>query len=128
MAYLAHQDSLERRKAGKDPWIKRDLAHFSREITKLPICQRRTAGKKVKKYISHIIGLFWCVAVFYGIYFYYTLVMGLDFNDLPHYFAWISDYILYAVGVVGLVFYFVYDRFIYVVRTIIYRYLGKIIK
>ena len=84
--------------------------------------------KKIKIYILHIVGLLWCVAVFYGIYFYYTFVMGLEFNDLPSYLAWIGDYILYAVGVIGLVFYFIYDRFITVIRILIDRYLGKIIK
>nr|MBO4518319.1 hypothetical protein [Clostridia bacterium] len=93
-----------------------------------PIVNCYLKDRKVKKYISHLIGLIWCVAIFYGIYFYYTMVMGLDFNDLPHYFQWINDYILYAVGVIGLIFYFLYDRFVFVVRTLIDRYLGKIIK
>ena len=84
--------------------------------------------KMVKKYIRITAGLLWCVAAFYGIYFYYTFIMGLDFNDFPEYLAWINDYILYAVGVFAVVFYFVYDRFIILIRALIDRYLGKIIK
>ena len=93
-----------------------------------PIVNCFLKEKNVKKYISIIVGLVWCVTAFYGIYFYYTKVMGLDFNDLPSYMEWIADYIVYAVGVFGVMFYFVYDRFLTVVKSIIDRYLGKIIK
>ena len=84
--------------------------------------------KKVKAYIAHGVGLLWCVAAFYGLYFYYTLIMGLDFADLPEYLNFIIDFIVYAVGIFGAVFYFVYDRFIVVIKTLIDKYLGKIIK
>ena len=84
--------------------------------------------KKIKRHVAVIIGIIWCVAVFYGLYFYYTYIMGLDFSDLPHYLGWLNDYILYAVGILGLGFYFVYDRFVLVVRILTDRYLGKIIK
>ena len=93
-----------------------------------PIINCYFKDKKVKRYISHLVGLLWSVATFYGIYFYYTAVMGLNFNDMPDYFLWINDYIIYAVGVLGLGFYFIYDRFITIIRTLIDRYLYKIIK
>ena len=84
--------------------------------------------KKINKYVYHIIGLVWSVAAVYGLYFYYTFVMGLDFANLPHYLIWIKDYLLYFIGVLGVVFYFVYERFITVVKSLIDRYMGKIIK
>ncbi len=93
-----------------------------------PIVNCFFKDKQVKRYISHLVGLVWCVATFYGIYFYYTMVMNLDFSNLPDYLSWINDYIIYAVGVLGLIFYFIYDRFITIIRTLIDRYLGKIIK
>ena len=93
-----------------------------------PVVNCFLKDKKVKKYILHVIGLLWCVAAFYGIYFYYKFIMGLDFADLPDYLAWMSEYVVYAVGIFGTVFYFVYDRFITLIRIIIDRYLGKIIK
>ena len=93
-----------------------------------PIINCFLKEKNVNKYLSHGIGVIWCVVAFYGLYFYYTLVMGLEFNDLPNYFAWISDYLIFAVGVFGAVFYFVYDRFLTVIKILIDRYLGKIIK
>ena len=84
--------------------------------------------KKVKKIILHTVGLLWCVAAFYGIFFYYTLVMGLDFANLPEQLSWLNDCLIYAVGVLGVIFYFIYDRFLTVIRALIDRYLGKIIK
>ena len=93
-----------------------------------PIISCFLKDKKVRKYVSIIIGLLWNIAAFYGLYFYYTAVMGLDFADLPDYLLWLNDYIVYAVGVLGLIFYFIYDRFIFVIRALIDRYLSKIIK
>ena len=93
-----------------------------------PILSCFLREKKVKRYVYYIIGLIWCIAVFYGMYFYYTGIMGLDFNDIPNFLWWIKDYIIYAVGVIGAVFYFIYDRFILVIRIVIERYLGKTIK
>lgn len=93
-----------------------------------PIINCFLKEKNVKKYISITLGLIWCLAAFYGIYFYYTLVMGLDFNDLPNNFAWLNDNLIIAVGIFGVIFYFAYDRFLTVTKTLIDKYLGKIIK
>ena len=93
-----------------------------------PIISCFFRDKKIKRYVANIIGVIWCVAAFYGLYFYYTYVMGLDFADLPQYLLWLADYVVYAVGVLGICFYFVYDRFVFVIRAVIDRYLGKILK
>lgn len=90
-----------------------------------PIVKAKLEDKKLNKNISLIIGLVWCVAAFYGVYFYYTLVMGRVFDGLP---AWVSDYILIIVGAVSVLFYFVYDKFLSVTRLMIDRYVGKIFK
>ncbi|MEG9429563.1 MAG: hypothetical protein VZQ61_01345 [Christensenellaceae bacterium] len=90
-----------------------------------PIVNAFLKDKKLKKYILHIIGLLWCVAAFYGIFLYYTFVMGLDFANLPEKFSWLNDYAVYAVGVFSVIFYFIYDRFLTVVRALTDRYLGK---
>ena len=84
--------------------------------------------KRINKFAYHAIGLIWCVAAIYGLYFYYTLVMGLDFENLPHYLIWIKDYLIYFIGVLGVAFYFVYERFVAVAKALIDRYMGKIIK
>lgn len=90
-----------------------------------PIVRAKMTDKKTNKYLSLIIGLIWCVAAAYGIYFYYTAVIGGLFDGLPQ---WIMDYAIVFVGVVAVIFYFIYDRFITVIRTFIDRYLGKIVK
>ncbi|MBO4251433.1 MAG: hypothetical protein J5911_02090 [Clostridia bacterium] len=84
--------------------------------------------KKMNKYLFHAIGIVWTVAAFYGFYFYYTFVMGLNFFDLPDYLLWVKDYLLYFLGVLSVVFYFIYERSVFVARALMDRYLGKIIK
>ncbi|MBQ6979941.1 MAG: hypothetical protein IJQ07_04790 [Clostridia bacterium] len=93
-----------------------------------PIIACLLREKKINKFFYHTIGLIWGLAAAYGVYFYYTLVMGLDFANLPHYLIWIKDYLIVVVGVVGVVFYFVYERFITLAKTLIDKYMGKIIK
>ena len=93
-----------------------------------PIIACLLREKKINKFFYHTIGLIWGLAAAYGLYFYYTLVMRLDFANLPHYLIWIKDYLIVVVGVVGVVFYFVYERFITLAKTLIDKYMGKIIK
>lgn len=93
-----------------------------------PVISCFLRDKKLKKPLYYCIGAIWCVAAFYGLYFYYTRIMGLDFNDLPHFLLWMKDYAVYAVAVIALAFYFVYDRYVFLMRALIDRYLGKIIK
>ncbi len=90
-----------------------------------PIVRHLLIDKKVNNLIIKIIGLIWCVAAIYGIFLYYTAVMGMVFEGLP---LWIINNIWYIIGVVGFVFYFVFDRFIIVIRIFLDRCLGRIIK
>ena len=61
----------------------------------------------------------------YGIYFYYVNIMHGIIEGLPE---WLIDNVLYFVGAIGVIFFFIYDRFLVVVRIFINRYLSKIIK
>jgi hypothetical protein len=90
-----------------------------------PIVKCKMVEKSVKKIYNYIFGLVWFLIVAYGAYFYYTLVMHGVFEGLPN---WISDYILYFIGALSIVFYFIYDRFIFVVKLFLDKYLSKIIK
>ncbi len=90
-----------------------------------PIVRTKLSEKNLKKWIFYLIGVIWCVAVCYGLYFYYTAFMGVELNDLPQF---IVPYILPLVGVVGVVLYFVYDRFTFVAKFALDKYLSKIIK
>lgn len=90
-----------------------------------PIVRIFLTEKKVNKYAGFIFGLIWFVAVAYGLYFYYLLVMGATFEGLPE---WIINYLPYLVAVIAIVFYFIYDKFVLVARKATHFYLNKIIK
>ena len=72
-----------------------------------------------------IIGLVWCVAAVYGLYFYYSSVIGLSLADLPY---WIADYILIILAPVGVIFFVIYDRYVIVMKLFLDKILGRIIK
>lgn len=90
-----------------------------------PIAKLKMREKNFNKIIGVIIGIIWCVATFYAMYFYYTGVMKLELKDLPKF---ISDYILYFVGAFGIVFYVIYDRYVVVLKITFDKYLKRIIK
>ncbi len=90
-----------------------------------PIVKNKMLEKQVKKYVALIIGLIWFILVSYGCYFYYTLVLNGVFEGLP---AWIEQYIIYGVGLVAILFFFIYDRFLFVVKFFVDKYLRKIVK
>lgn len=90
-----------------------------------PIVKQYLTQKRVDKNLSIVIGLVWIIIAFYLCYFYYTMVLGFSVNDLPY---GLNDYVLYIVGILAVVFYFVYDRFIVVVKFTIDKYLMKILK
>jgi len=72
-----------------------------------------------------VIGLIWFVAFAYGLYFYYTLVLGFGFLDLP---LWLTENIYYFVAVFAIVFFAVFEAFVVMTRLAINRYLGRIVK
>lgn len=90
-----------------------------------PIVRFIAIEKKFNKMLFGTISLLWCVAVFYGLYYYYTLFLMLPIEDLPKF---VSDNILYFVAVFGVVFYFIFDRFIFVSQRIENIYLQRILK
>ena len=83
--------------------------------------------KKLKKATRLIIGLLWFIVVAYVCYFYYTLVMGLKvvIEGAPQ---WLDKFIIYGVGLLAVVFFFIYDRFITVIKIVMDKYLNRIIK
>ena len=90
-----------------------------------PIVKSFAMQKGFNKYAGFILGLVWFVAVSYGLYFYYTLIMGAMFDGLP---LWVLDYILYIIAFIAILFFIIFDRFIMVVRKASDYYLNKIIK
>lgn len=90
-----------------------------------PLIKFLTADKGVNRWIIYFVGLIWCVGAGYGLYFYYTMVMDMNFNDLP---MWVSNNILYFVGALGVVFYVIYERYVHFAKMTMDKLLMKIIK
>jgi len=90
-----------------------------------PIVKCIMIDKGFNKYLGIVIGLIWFVAFAYGLYFYYTLVLGFGFLDLP---LWLTENIYYFVAVFAIVFFAVFEAFVVMTRLAINRYLGRIVK
>ncbi|MBO5713812.1 MAG: hypothetical protein J6R83_00095 [Clostridia bacterium] len=84
-------------------------------------------NKRTNKPLMVVLGLIWTIAVFYGMFYYYTMVMGLDLSTMPNWMpVWVKDAIEYLIGVIAIIFYFIYQRYVLVVRYFFARYLDRI--
>lgn len=90
-----------------------------------PIVKNLLVRNNLDKRIRFFIGLIWCVLSVYGVYFYYTAVMGLTLQGLPEV---VSEYILIFIGILAVIFFIIYDKFLYVSKMVLDRYLNRIIK
>lgn len=90
-----------------------------------PIVSTKMLEKGVKVAILYVIGIIWCVAVCYGLYFYYTLFMGLNLHNMP---LWVMNNIYYILAPVAIAVYFVFEFFIRFGKRFLFYYLSKIIK
>ena len=90
-----------------------------------PIVRFKLSEMKFKVWLIYIIGAIWCLLTVYGIYFYYTLVMNIPIGDLPYL---IAENILYFIAPIGLIVYFIYDKFLVVSKLIMDKYLTRIVK
>ena len=90
-----------------------------------PIVKSKMIDKSFNKIIGFVLGLIWFLIVAYGLYFYFIFIMNGVFDGVP---SWMTDYIVYFVALLAVVFFVVYDRFVVVVRRIADYYMGKILK
>ena len=90
-----------------------------------PIVKSKFTDVNFNKYLGFIIGLVWFVAVSYGMFYYYTAIMGGIFNDLPE---WIFNNITYLLAPVAVIVFAIFDRYLFVMRRAINYYLGRVIK
>ena len=90
-----------------------------------PIVKSKFTDVNFNKYLGFIIGLVWFVLVAYGMFFYYTAIMGRVFTDLPE---WILKNVLYFLAPLAVIVFVVFDRYVLVMRRVINHYLGRIIK
>ena len=89
-----------------------------------PIVKNMLNKNNLKK-LCFFIGLVWCVCTSFVLYFYYTAIIGLTIANLP---AIVSEYILAFVCAVAVIFYLIFDRFIFVAKLVMDKYIHKIIK
>lgn len=92
-----------------------------------PIVKLKLVQKNVKKSLKIVLGLIWFILVAYLCYFYYTIVLDLAvvIKGAP---KWLDNFIVYGVGLIAVVFFFIYDRFISVIKFTMDKYLNRIIK
>lgn len=90
-----------------------------------PIIKNLLEQKNINKYFRYILGLVWCEIVVFAMYFFYTEIMNLSFSDLP---AFVFNNILVFVGILGVIFYVVYERYLTTLKRIIDIYLVKFLK
>ncbi len=89
-----------------------------------PITLRYMIKKNIKKAVRFVIGAVWCVGIVFGMYFYYINIIGL-IENLPE----IIEKNIYLVLVVfGLIFYFVYERFLFVSSKLTDNIIKRILK
>ena len=91
-----------------------------------PIIKCIAMQKNFNKYAFMLIGLIWSIASAFGTYFFYVLVFG------PEVLAGLPDFIVnnvyFFVAGIGVLFHFLFDKFVFISRVVINRYLSKIIK
>lgn len=93
-----------------------------------PLISEFARSKGINKVVRIVAGIVWSVLYFYGAFFYYTRLLGLSLGNFPQAFKWLEDNLVYFIGAFAVVFYFIYDRFIVVVKRFIDYYLSKIVK
>lgn len=91
-----------------------------------PIIKCIAMQKNFNKYVFMAIGLVWSIASAFGTYFFYVLVFGTEvLAGLPDF---IVNNVYFFVAGIGVLFYFLFDKFVFISRVVINRYLSKIIK
>ncbi len=90
-----------------------------------PIISTFLRERKNKKLLVYIVGAIYACALFMGLYYYYVFFMKVPVSDLPKI---VQDNIVLVMAIIGVVFFFVFDRFIMLVRRVSSYYLNKIIK
>lgn len=91
-----------------------------------PIVKCIVMQKNLNRYVFIVLGLLWSIASAFGTYFFYILIFGQEvLAGLPDF---IVNNVYFFVAGVGVVFYFLFDKFVFMSRVVINRYLSKIIK
>lgn len=89
-----------------------------------PIIKKLMEEKSVKVWVFYLVSIIWSVLISIGLYFYYTLLMGMQVN-FP--IEWLNNYILPIVILIGVVVFFLYSHFLSVALKLSEKYIDKFI-
>jgi len=90
-----------------------------------PIVQHAFMQKgKTAKILGTILSMIWFIAIAFGLYFFYTGLIG-PLSDFP---KWILDNIYYFIPAFAIVFYLIFNRFILVLGRFTNQLLKRVIK
>lgn len=90
-----------------------------------PIVQHAFMQKgKTAKILGTILSMVWFIAIAFGLYFFYTGLIG-PLSDFP---KWILDNIYYFIPAFAIVFYLIFNRFILVLGRFTNQLLKRVIK
>ena len=90
-----------------------------------PIVQHAFMQKgKTAKILGTILSMIWFIAIAFGLYFFYTGLIG-PLSDFP---KWILDNIYYFIPAFAIVFYLIFNRFIFVLGRFTNQLLKRVIK
>lgn len=94
-----------------------------------PILRNMMQDKKFNRIVTIIIGLLWCIIAVVCMFYYYTLVMGLNLDAIPSFIPqFIKDNIIILIILFAVIFYFIFDRYVLVMRVFFDRYITRISK
>ena len=90
-----------------------------------PIVQHAFMQKgKTAKILGTILSMIWFIAIAFGLYFFYTGLIG-PLSDFP---KWILDNVYYFIPAFAIVFYLIFNRFILVLGRFTNQLLKRVIK
>lgn len=90
-----------------------------------PIVFLRCREKAYNKYLTAIFGVIWCLLLFYGGYYFYTLVLG---GEIIFKHEFINQFINVFLALVSVAFYFFYTAYLRTFKRVIDGYIERIIK
>ncbi len=94
-----------------------------------PLIRVLLLNKKIKVYWIKLVGVIWCVLAIYGIFYYYMFVMGIRMDKFPDWVPeFLTENLVYFLGLIAVIFYVVFDRYVIVMHRFYGRYIGRIVK
>ena len=90
-----------------------------------PIIYLYCKTKNLNNIVITIVGIVWCLILFYGGYYFYTLALG---GEIVLKYDFITQFINVFLGVVSVCFFFFFSAYLNTFKRVIDGYLQRIIK